>query len=214
MNNRYSLYHRHPKGITLIEVMFASGIALFGLLVVVALIPLAGNELRVGLQTDRMAALGRNAVKEFDIRGMRDPSQWTWDRQGSPVLDTRGAETTGANLRWFSGNVKKVPQYRPQPQAYAIDPRFVARNGNAPFPYAPNAKWTMPRISLRMKDPANPLAQGGALSQAAADHLFVARDDLVLLFDDDRSVLSKPNWGLPEKAPDGTPWPAPRKRQY
>ena len=72
MKHHYYHRHRHPQGITLIEVMFASGIALFGLLVVVALIPLAGNEVRGGLQTDRMASLGRNAVREFDIRGMRD----------------------------------------------------------------------------------------------------------------------------------------------
>ncbi len=192
-------YHRyrHPQGITLIEVMFASGIALFGLLVVVALIPLAGNEVRVGLQTDRMASLGRNAVKEFDIRGMRDPNQWSL-QDGSAVF----VDTTPGHLGWFTGMVDSKAQYLPQPQAYAIDPRFVTRHGNVPFPYSGNAKWKIPRISLRTRNPL-PAANGNPvftpLTQLTADQLFMARDDLVLNFPDDRTLMSRPNFGLPSR---------------
>ncbi|MEO2020270.1 MAG: hypothetical protein ABGX05_00480 [Pirellulaceae bacterium] len=197
MKHHYYNRHRHPQGITLIEVMFASGIALFGLLVVIALIPLAGNEVRVGLQTDRMASLGRNAVKEFDIRGMRDPNQWSL-QDGSPVF----LNTTPGNVRWFAGMNNGKAQYLPQPQAYAIDPRFVTRHGNVLFPYSSNATWKMPRISLRTRHP-RPAANGTPvfipLTPLTADQLFMARDDLVLNFPDDRSLMSKPNWGLPSR---------------
>ena len=203
MNHHPSLHHRYSRGITLIEVMFACGIAMFGLLVVVALIPLGSNELRIGSQTDRMASLGRNAVQEFDIRGMRDPRQWIWNNKGGPVLNTAGSNATGANLSWFTGIVDNTAQYRTEPQAYAIDPRFVTRHPNIRFPYAGKAQLSMPRLSLLTRNPTNPLANGLPLDQVTADHLFVARDDLMLLFPDDRTLLSSPNWGI-----------GLRKRQY
>ena len=43
-------------GVTLIELMFACGIVLVGLLGVAALIPLAGFEIDRGLTADRMSA--------------------------------------------------------------------------------------------------------------------------------------------------------------
>jgi len=71
---RYALSLR--RGVTLIELMFSIGILLVGLLGVAALIPLAGWEIGRGLTADRMAAAGRNAVHEFDIRNMRRPEMW------------------------------------------------------------------------------------------------------------------------------------------
>ncbi|MFP6671367.1 MAG: hypothetical protein VB857_08130 [Pirellulaceae bacterium] len=202
MKNHYYFRHRHPTGITLIEVMFSAGIALFGVLVVVALVPLAGNEVRIGLQTDRMAALGRNAVKEFDIRGMRNPNQWC-RFDGSAVY----RDAAPGNVGWFTGVVNNNARFRPQPQSYAIDPRFVTRHGEVPFPYSHNAKWTIPRLSLRTQHPTQILANGNPaylpLGPLAADQLFMARDDLVLIFPDDRTLLSRPSFGSPI-----------RKRQY
>ena len=204
--------HRHRRGITLVEVMFSAGIALFGLLVVVALVPLAGNEVRVGLQTDRMASLGRNAVKEFDIRGMRNPNNWCRFNGNDVFIDG-----TPGNRGWFAGIANNNPSFRPQPQAYAIDPRFVSRHvglGEIPFPYSHNAKWTMPRITLRTKHPTKMLDNGNpdylplgapirGIPPVTADQLFMARDDLVLIFPDDRTLLSRPSFGSPV-----------RKRQY
>ena len=204
MKNHYYFRHRHPSGITLIEVMFSAGIALFGVLVVVALIPLAGNEVRIGLQTDRMAALGRNAVKEFDIRGMRNPNQWC-RFDGSDVFRNDAV----GNVVWFTGEPPGPNRSRleRQPQAYAIDPRFVSRHGEVSFPYSDNAKWSMPRITLRTKHPTQILVNGNPaylpLGPLVADQLFMARDDLVLLFPDDRTLLSRPSFGSPV-----------RKRQY
>ena len=198
-------HQNHHRGITLIEVMFSAGIALFGLLVVVALVPLAGNEVRIGLQTDRMASLGRNAVKEFDIRGMRNPNNWCRFNGNDVFVDA-----TPGNTGWFAGIANNNASFRPQPQAYAIDPRFVSRHaglGEIPFPYSHNAKWTMPRISLRTKHPTQILDNGNPrylpLTPIAADQLFMARDDLILLFPDDRTLLSQPSFGAPA-----------RKRQY
>lgn len=193
----HRLYYRqqHPRGITLIEVMFSSGIALFGLLVVVALIPLAGNEVRIGLQTDRMAALGRNAIKEFDIRGMRDPNQWSLG-DGTPAFINPAAGRHG----WMTGIVDGKPQYQALPQSYAIDPLFVTRHGNVAFPYTGNATLKMPRLSLRIRQPGlgpNSAPLFTPLNPFTADQLFRAQDDLVLSFPDDRTLISRPSFGLP-----------------
>ena len=71
--NRNRTVDRYARraGVTLIELMFACGIILIGLLGVAALIPLAGFEIDRGLTADRMSAAGRNAVANFDIRSMR-----------------------------------------------------------------------------------------------------------------------------------------------
>ncbi len=70
MHEQYRRFPGH-RGVTLVELMFAIGILLVGLLGVAALIPLAGYEMDRGLTADRMSVTGRNAVQEFDIRSMR-----------------------------------------------------------------------------------------------------------------------------------------------
>ena len=78
----------------------------------------------------------------------------------------------------------------------------------------------MPRITLRTKHPTRVLPNGNpdylpldepppkppvinGISPILADQLFMARDDLILLFPDDRTLLSQPSFGTPA-----------RKRQY
>jgi hypothetical protein len=72
----------------------------------------------------------------------------------------------------------------------------------------------MPRITLRTKHPTKMLDNGNpdylplgapirGIPPVTADQLFMARDDLVLIFPDDRTLLSRPSFGTPV-----------RKRQY
>lgn len=63
-------------GVSLIEVTFAIGIVVVGLLGVIALLPLAAHQARQSDITDRAAVLGLSAVEEFDMRGYRRPDMW------------------------------------------------------------------------------------------------------------------------------------------
>jgi prepilin-type N-terminal cleavage/methylation domain-containing protein len=111
------------RGVTLIELMFAIGIMLVGLLGVAALIPLAGYEIGRGLTADRMSATGRNAVAEFDIRSMR--------RHDMHV--------------YYDGS-----QFNSNQAAFCIDPLGRSTAVNQSFPLVGvGTGVTMPRISLR-----------------------------------------------------------------
>ncbi|MCH2123221.1 MAG: hypothetical protein MK165_00400, partial [Pirellulaceae bacterium] len=70
--------HLQPcrAGISIIEVMFAIGIAIIGLLGVVALLPLAASNVSRGVTMDRMARLGENALNTIQVRGYTSPAMW------------------------------------------------------------------------------------------------------------------------------------------
>ena len=61
-------------GITLVEVLFAVGIIVVGLLGMAGLLAVAGSEMRKGLNADAMSTVANNASSEFDIRSMRSTS--------------------------------------------------------------------------------------------------------------------------------------------
>lgn len=63
-------------GITILEVLIAMGIAVFGLFAVLALIPFASFRATQGLNFDEGAALAERAFSEFKNRHMHDPSNW------------------------------------------------------------------------------------------------------------------------------------------
>ena len=57
------------RGVSLMEVMFAIGVVTVGLLGVIALLPLAAQQVRKTVITDRAAVIGLSAVDEMDMRG-------------------------------------------------------------------------------------------------------------------------------------------------
>jgi prepilin-type N-terminal cleavage/methylation domain-containing protein len=163
------------RGVTLIELMFAIGILLVGLLGVAALIPLAGWEIGRGLTADRMAAAGRNAVQEFDIRNMRRNDMYAW----------------------WNPNTNSWASFTVSPDsvtAFCIDPLGIGEdlnwngtldsgedlNGNGSldirgfFPL-PGLGTRMPRVVLRDRP-------GGTIimDRKLAERIFVARDDLAV----------------------------------
>ena len=52
-------------GVTIIEVLFAIGIVIMGLMGIAGLIMIAGSQLTQGLKADGMSNLGLNAVEEI-----------------------------------------------------------------------------------------------------------------------------------------------------
>lgn len=156
---RYALSLR--RGVTLIELMFSIGILLVGLLGVAALIPLAGWEIGRGLTADRMAAAGRNAVHEFDIRNMRRPEMWAkYDH----------------SLFSLGDNVL----------SFCIDPlgrKLIGDVGSAQFPRAgAGAGAAMQRISLFDRP------GGTIMDRELAERIFMARDDLAVDRPDDPTL--------------------------
>ncbi|MEC9095883.1 MAG: hypothetical protein VX776_04575, partial [Planctomycetota bacterium] len=63
--------YRNRSGVTIVEVLFAIGIVVMGLMGIGGLIMIAGTQLTQGLQADGMSNIGLNAVEEFDMRHLR-----------------------------------------------------------------------------------------------------------------------------------------------
>ncbi len=70
--------HPSRRGISLLEVLFAIGILLFGLLGVAAIIPLGQLALWETAKADRSGACGRAAMREIQVRRILDFRYWYW----------------------------------------------------------------------------------------------------------------------------------------
>ncbi|MGQ9576007.1 MAG: type IV pilus modification PilV family protein [Thermoguttaceae bacterium] len=92
------------RGVSLLEILIAIGILLFGLLGVAALLEAGRTEIGVAARADRASACARAAMRELIVRQM--------------IQNTRYADG--------SSGLPAVP--------VAIDPVGVARNGFGPFP--------------------------------------------------------------------------------
>ena len=186
--------HKKPYkqlGITLVEVLFAVGIIVIGLLGMAGLLAVAGSEMRKGLNADAMSTVANNASSEFDIRSMRSTSLY---------------------LRYNRASAR-FQGFTPGPgMSFCIDPGFIAyRTAQVPdpvntgntvpgipvnplqqnqtllpfqgsgdyFPYSPittdptlNLEARMPRVTLRRT------VGGGPMGILQAGELFVGHDDL------------------------------------
>ena len=98
--------YRNRSGVTIVEVLFAIGIVVMGLMGIGGLIMIAGTQLTQGLKADGMSNLGLNAVEELDMRYLR--------RQDRLVR--------------FINETFVKPEFANQKiEAYCIDPYFIAR---------------------------------------------------------------------------------------
>ena len=104
MNASRKYKHRHPSGVSLLEVMFAIGVVGIGLLGVAALLPIAGQQVGMAHVADMASVVGRNAFREIDIRGYKRLDMW---------IDGTGNAYTPPNAT----------------TAFCIDPLYVATNG-------------------------------------------------------------------------------------
>ncbi len=98
--------YRNRSGVTIVEVLFAIGIVVMGLMGIGGLIMIAGTQLTQGLKADGMSNLGLNAVEELDMRYLR--------RQDRLVR--------------FINETFVKPEFANQKiESYCIDPYFIAR---------------------------------------------------------------------------------------
>jgi hypothetical protein len=159
------------SGISLLEVMFSIGVVMIGLLAAAALLPLAGLQVSKGIIADNAASLGRQAVRDFHVRGMANPNNWRTYDSASDSFQAIPANMLAAE------------------QPFCIDPRFVAAAGADRFPVANAGVW-MPRITL---------ASGGTpdgLGSLQADQLFTSQDELVLDLPGDTTLGPVQNFGI------------------
>lgn len=168
------------SGISLLEVMFSIGVVMIGLLAAAALLPLAGLQVSKGIIADNAAALGRQAVRDFHVRGMANPYRWGLSDAGglnfNPIIPVNTP-------------TRRISEYISPEQSFCIDPRFVAAAGANRFPVANGGIW-MPRITL---------ASGGmpdGLGSLQADQLFTSQDELVLDLPGDSTLGPVQNFGI------------------
>ncbi|MCA9106327.1 MAG: hypothetical protein KDA83_12925, partial [Planctomycetales bacterium] len=71
-----SRYQKPRSGITILEVMIAMGIALFGLLAVMAIVPFAATQAQQGLETEDVVLVGQRAIGDVHAYDMLNPERW------------------------------------------------------------------------------------------------------------------------------------------
>lgn len=172
------------SGFTLLEVLIAMFIIMFGLLGIAALLPIASQDMSRAAQADRAGACGRSALAEMRARGFCDPIRW-----------------------------KVVPGLLAL-DGFAIDPLYLAYHADKPgatqFPFNPdtplapldwpapvNAPWTMQRITLDSAGLNIMSAQ-----QAVFDRIFVWQDDVVFGRPADQNRRAMPVFSGPPGSPE------------
>jgi len=179
---------QHLAGVTIIEVLFSTGIIVTGLLGVAGLIMIAGAQMTQGLEADAMSNAGLNAIAEFDTRKMRRPDNLLW-----PTSRTTFTSVLSNNL-YGPGN-------EPSP-SFCIDPFFIAQqivDGNANtyefnlFPGRPLAANLVQMRRVTLKNPAFP-RQNLPLSLFQSREIFIAKDDLSISKPPSATELPQQTW--------------------
>lgn len=137
MNRR----HRPHRGLTILEVLIAMGIALFGLIAVMAIVPYAARQAQDGLEMEVTSQVGQRALGDVAVYDLVNPQRWFTFAGPAPQIP--GPFNSFPHYIEPGGN----PPYDPNPalrfhhdEAVLIDPMFFG-NGVSHFPYcyAPNS---------------------------------------------------------------------------
>lgn len=194
------------RGVSIIEVLISIGVAFIGLVGVMAVIPLALSQVSRGDTADRASRLGQNAIEEFNLREMRHPNNWRWPNTTRASLDpTLPNGVVGNPSR--STSTSNL--------AFAIDPRFVSRNGTlssgdfnaTTFPYIDRSAYInasvvassgvalqprMERISVAAMSGDTTIP---AMALLLSDEIFQAQDALGFELLDDETLPPVQNYG-------------------
>lgn len=182
------------RGVSLLEVLFAIGVMVVGLLGAAALLPIAADQVRKGNNLDQGAAVGQQATQDFMAHGMANINNWWTFNPGLSLV-------TAVNTR----------------QSFCIDPRFVIDNdpsnptvqvvlppSYASSPYDPTlfpfytitnpSEARMQRISLVQAPFALPRLP---MTRIQADQVFVSHDRLLVSRPTDKTLPATPviGWG-------------------
>lgn len=173
------------SGVTILEVLFAIGIVTIGILGTMATLVVAGRQAADAVSMDGADRVGRNAIREFQVRSMnvaRGP-RGTWSIP-------------------FTATVKPYVDAVPVAgRAYCLDPLYVAQHGTGTphrwFPaFSPGAVpgARMHRASLRPVPGDQQMLPLLPIGTAMASSIFVARDDMAFDLPDDRTLPPVQTW--------------------
>ena len=164
------------RGISLIEVLVSIFVLLFGLLAVVAILPVAGLRIIQTTQADHCAACGQSGLRDVKIRGLCNPHVWLqWDASTDTFEPAVQGDPTVLNYR----------------ESFAIDPLGFSEtpeDRHARFPADPPAGTrSMRRVTL---ETLRGDGTRGPMFWGEAERLFGWTDDLtVTTIDEQRPAL-------------------------
>ena len=203
-------------GVTVIEVLFAAGIAVFGLIGIASLIGVAGRQASQANEVAEAQALSNSWYADFVTRGLNDSSQWRWfnDQLGGAYAAKFVAFANSGSPSSMTSTPSVRTAFR---HAICIDPTFFAdatnitamslpntfgaaqayRPGLFPYyqdnfdptsdPFAPAALGAdMPRL-LRVSLASSVAA--GIMSETLVEQIFQSHDDLDPVQDEDDKTL-------------------------
>lgn len=156
------------RGVSLLEVLFSTGVILIGMLGIMSVVPVAMQQIGRGRVLDQAARVGNNAINDFVIRGFHHKNRWRYPN-GSGWVERPSP---------YDANIYA---------AVAIDPLFAIRNGsNATaqydtrfFPYYPtNLPLAANAVPLRMRRLTLASQNIGSMTFQEAERIFLSDDDL------------------------------------
>jgi hypothetical protein len=164
------------RGLSIIEVLTAMVVAMIGVFGVMALIPFAVKQAKVGMDSDAAVQLARNAYSDFEIRGYRNPENW-WMPAGTLLRDR--------------DPVFPARTYDPAtdgPQIFAIDPLSGLENKGVfgIFPLNPVVADSLPpelrfpvlNLAMLQNSGQSGFVKTG-MTRGVAQKIFRSADDLV-----------------------------------
>lgn len=203
-----------PKrcGVTVLEVLFATGIAVFGMVGIASLLAVAGRQASDANNWSEGQAAAQNALSDFVVRSYANSALWmTFNDQSNSAsfpahFVNYKSMGTSISRGTSSGGVRTDNRY-----AVCIDPYFfsdpttvenVLTKFVAAQPYRPGL-FPYFQDNFNPLDPSNPLGgnagrllrvglknpTGGLLSAKAVDRQFQLLDDLAITTDEDDKTL-------------------------
>jgi hypothetical protein len=183
------------KGLSYLEVLIASGIAVTGILALIAIFPVAILNLRKGQTVDVTAAIGPSVLNSLSALHIDDPEWWKFSTGGALLNVTDRANYPARPD--FQGRAIH-PAFQPF-DALCFDPRFAAsvatwdatQSDPTLFPSVPMATPLDARMRRMTLWNGAAIASKPALGTAQARLLFKCQDDLLFERPDDGTVPAR-----------------------
>ena len=118
-------FQKSRRGVTVLEVLFATGIAIFGLLGIYSLLPLAARQANEANEATEGQAYGQRYFAEFITRGFNNPASWRYFNDlPAEKMRWQAFDQTASVTR--TGSSPPVVVSAPNRHAICIDPGFFA----------------------------------------------------------------------------------------
>ncbi len=159
MKKRFSIRASHRPGMTVLEVLFAIGIAIVGLLGIASLLPLAGRNAGDSVRTAEAQALAHQWNDDLLVRDIVNPANWQFYHDYTVSGMTLGWNSWGnlpTSRNQYNNSLRPINK-----QAVCIDPNFMTSRdlGSKLVNFSPGANsclWYRPSVFPYYLDTYNP----------------------------------------------------------